>query len=124
MSDEQITPFTYVNAISNHQQMDDLEKFVPFLCNRHFSYFIDSVFHANLLNQYPNLPKRIQFNSLLNTLRKRRRFVKWGKANNVSDVVSIAKYYNVSYNKAVLISRSLTEQQKKEICEVIESTNE
>ena len=75
------------------------KKYVPFVVNRCLSYFVDTVIHANQMNQFPQTDKKIQFDYYLNAIRKRKRYSKWLK-NELSDDFEIVKeYYNYSNTK-------------------------
>ena len=73
--------------------------YVPYVVNRCLSYFIDTVIHANQMNQFPLLDKSIQFDYYLNVIRKRKRYSKWLK-NEMDDNFNIVKkYYGYSNSK-------------------------
>ena len=40
----------------------DEKEYSPFMVNRALSYYRDTVLFANVMNQYPNLDKRLQYN--------------------------------------------------------------
>ena len=55
---------------------------------------------ANEMNVNNVLDKRLQFDFLINIVRKRKRFSKWIKPNLESDVEAIKEYYGYSNQKA------------------------
>ena len=77
----------YLNAI-NHSKDDLLvdehaeKKYVPFVVNRCLSYFPDTIMQANEMNMLPNAEKKMQFDYLRHSVRKRKRFSKWLKNEN------------------------------------------
>ena len=57
-----------------------LEKdYLPFVVNKCFSYFLDTIFYANRMNSLPFLDKKMQYDYLLYSTTKRKRFSKWIK---------------------------------------------
>jgi len=98
-------PFQYIHAISYSKKdlmVDDIaeKEYVPFMVNRGLSYFGDTVLMANEMNVNNVLDKRLQFDFLINIVRKRKRFSKWIKPNLESDVEAIKEYYGYSNQKA------------------------
>lgn len=99
-----MSPFDFINDISynkKHIMTEENENsYVPFVTNRSLSYFIDSVLFANIMNQYHFLDKKLQFDFLINTLRKQKRISKWVKQEEISDIEVIKEYYGYSNEKA------------------------
>jgi len=98
------TPFDYVKAISTTKEnmiVDDLteREYNPFIVNRALSMGIDTVLQANEMNQRHHLSKKLQFDFLLNSISKRKRFDKWQKADKSEDLDYVRAYYNYSYPK-------------------------
>ena len=90
----------------------------PYLVNRGLSYFQDTISLANEMNQNHFLDKKLQYEFLLNIVRKRKRFSKWHKKQEDENVDIICEYYNCSQRKAVEILKVLTEDQVSAIREV------
>ena len=67
--------------------------YVPYVINRCMSYFIDTVIHANQMNQFPLTDKSMQFDYYLNVIRKRKRYSKWLK-NEMDDNFDVVKEYH------------------------------
>ena len=72
MADEEVTPFSFSNAITegkalpkgayiNGTEEIDFTQYVPFVINRGLSNFWDTCLIANELNRYPLIPKEAQF---------------------------------------------------------------
>ena len=115
-----MNPFTYVNEITNgkkHIMVDDIAEkaYNPFMVNRGLSYFHDTVLMANEMNRYHQIDKRLQFDFLINIVRKKKRFSKWAKAQTSSDVEVIKEYYGYSNEKARQISDLITSDQMEEL---------
>jgi len=110
------TPFDYVKAISYTKEdmiVDDITEkdYNPFIVNRALSMGIDTVLQANEMNQRHHLSKKLQFDFLLNSISKRKRFDKWQKANKSEELDYVRAYYNYSYPKAIAALSVLSNQQ-------------
>lgn len=110
------TPFDYVKAISYTKEdmiVDDITEkdYNPFIVNRALSMGIDTVLQANEMNQRHHLSKKLQFDFLLNSISKRKRFDKWQKADKSEDLDYVRAYFNYSYPKAVSALRILSQKQ-------------
>jgi len=118
-----MNPFEYVTAINytktNMIVDEETEKgYLPYMSNRSLSYFQDTVAVANAMNQYHILDKKLQFDFLINIVRKRKRFSKWIKTEVVTDLEVVKEYYGYSNEKAkqalsVLSTEDLTELSKR-----------
>ena len=95
--------------------------YVPFVINKSLSYFMDTVAYANEMNKYPFLDKRMQYDYLKGSIRKRKRFSGWVKKDKSDVIDAIIKYYDVSYRKALEYEKLLTEDQKQEILKHIQT---
>lgn len=98
--------FDYVKAIQyTKEQMivDDITEkdYNPFIVIRALSMGIDTTLQANEMNLRHHLPKKLQFDFLLNSISKKKRFDKWQKAEQNDDLECIKQYYKYSYPKAV-----------------------
>ena len=118
-----MNPFEYVTAINytktNMIVDEETEKdYLPYMSNRSLSYFQDTVAVANAMNQYHILDKKLQFDFLINIVRKRKRFSKWIKPEVVTDLEVVKEYYGYSNEKAkqalsVLSAEDITELKKR-----------
>ena len=101
--------------LSKHNIMEDdpmtENEYVPFVINRTFSYFPDTVMYANELNTRSHLDNKLQFDYLLNSIRKKKRFSRWLKPEKDSDIDVIKEYYSCSYRKAQEIAQILSGEQ-------------
>lgn len=102
-----MTPFEFVNAINSTNKKDlieddhDLEKaYIPYLINKSFSYFPDTIMYANAMNLHNSLENKLQFHYLLNSIRPAKRFSKWVKKEEKNDLEDIKNYYGYSITKA------------------------
>ena len=114
-------PFDYVNSINftkknlmKNTDNDELAEkdYVPFLTNKSLSYFTDTLLYANEMNRYHFLDKRLQYEFYLNSIRKKKRFAKWAKAEDNNEVMMIQEYYKFSPQKAKAALSVLSPKQK------------
>lgn len=113
-------PFDIVNDISYKKERlihDDVtEKLhVPFLVNRAFSYFPDTIQYAQEMNLSSHLDKKLQYDYLYNSIRKNKRFSKHFKKQMNSDIEAVQEYFGYSYEKAKQAVKVLTKDQLKKI---------
>jgi len=83
----------------------------PYLTNRSLSYHQDSILYANEMNMRPHLDNKLQYELLLNSLRKRKRFSKWKKQDPDASVEMIMEYFGYGRSKAEQALRVLTDEQ-------------
>ena len=89
-----------------------LEKeYSPYIINRIYSGHLDSVMFANEMNKYNFLPKKTQYDFLLNTLRPKKRFSPWLRKDEIKDLDLVKRYYGYSNEKAKQALRILTKEQ-------------
>jgi hypothetical protein len=98
-------PFDYVNSINISKKdimHDDIsEKSYPgFMVNRALSYFTDTVLFANEMNINHHIDNKLQYHFLINIIRKKKRFSKWLKPQEVNNLELIKEYYGYSNEKA------------------------
>ena len=102
-------PFDYVTSVSYNKKnmMRDTENdelaesgYQPYLSNKALSYQVDSLFHSNEMNMNHHIDNILQYEYFLNTLRPKRRFAKWVKAEDNDDLEAIKLYFGYSNKKA------------------------
>jgi hypothetical protein len=79
---------------------DCISKYPPFIVNKCLSGELDSLMYANEMNKVPFLPKKLQYDFLLNSLRKRKRYLECVKS-----------YYGYSNEKALQALKILSKTQ-------------
>ena len=97
-----MNPFAFITSISN-SKIDILENekdYNAFMVNRGLSYFPDTVIYANEMNKFHHLDSRLQFDFLINIVRKRNRFSKWNKNVESENLQIVKEYYGYSNEKA------------------------
>ena len=100
-----MNPFEYVNAINLTKKdimVDDVAEkaYTPFLINRSLSYFNDTILFANEMNRYHHIDHRLQFDFFINIIRKKKRFSKWIKPQEIENLELIKESYGNSNEKA------------------------
>ena len=117
-------PFDYVNSINYSKKNlmegtdnDELAEsdYVPFLTNRSLSYFPDTVFYSNEINQYPHADNKLQYDYLLNSVRPKKRYAKWVKNTDSDDLEIVKLYFNYSTNKALRALNVLSPKELEQI---------
>ena len=115
-----MNPFEYANAINYTKKdimVDDIaeKSYSPYMINRQLSYFPDTVLAANEMNRNHHLDNRLQFDFFINIIRKRKRFSKWFKPEQISDLDVVKRYYGYSNEKAHQVLTILTTDQINEL---------
>ena len=89
-----------------------LEKeYSPYIINRIYSGHLDAIMFANEMNMYHFLPKKMQYDFLLNTLRTKKRFSPWLRKDTIKDLDLVKRYYGYSNEKALQALKILTKDQ-------------
>lgn len=91
----------------------------PYITNRNYSLYVDTILYANEINKCYQLDKKLQFDYYLNTIRPMKRYAKWLRKEKAEDIADIMTYYKVSFSKANDISKILTQEQKEIIRRII-----
>ena len=112
----------YLNAI-NYEKKNLLDtddemwekKYPPFIINKCLAPFPDTIFLVNEMNKYHHLDKKLQFDFLLNSLRTRKRFTPWLKANKSKSLEYVKEYYGYNNEKAKSALKLLNDEQIKAI---------
>lgn len=120
-----MNPFDFVNSI-NHTKEDIMtaeneSDYNSFLVNRSLSYFRDSVLIANEMNRYHHADNKLQYQFLINILRKRKRFSKWHKQETSHVVDALKRIYNYSDEKARQVLPLLTDEQLEDIIRKVDT---
>mgnify|MGYP003631541500 FL=1 len=116
MTITKLSPFDFLKSINdtkkNIMELPEHEKmYVPFVTNRSLSYFPDTVLLANEMNRYHHIDSKLQYQFLINIVRKRKRFSKWVKPEIENDIESVKEYYGYSNDKARQVLSLLSSEQ-------------
>ena len=113
-------PFVYVDSVSYTKKNlmrgtanDELAErgYKPFLANKALSYHQDAILYANELNRRPQLDNKLQYEFLLNSLRKRKRYAKWQKKVDDVSLELIMEYFGYGRAEALQAMKVLTDEQ-------------
>jgi len=113
-----MNPFDYVNAINAGKDIiresdsrEAAEKgYNPYMANIALSYHPDTVMFANEMNVNHWADRLLQYDYLINTVRKRKRFSKWYKPDS-EEIDLIKEYYGVGPEIAKQYLRVLSAEQ-------------
>ena len=87
------------------------KEYPPYIINRCFSGHLDAVLFANEMNMYSFLPKKMQYDFFINTLRTKRRFSPWIRKDLVDNLDCVKRYYGYSNEKAKQALKILSKEQ-------------
>lgn len=115
-----MSPFDYVNDITYGKKgimVDDIaeKNYNAFIINRSLSYHNDTVLFANEMNIHHNIDSRLQYDFFINIIRKQKRWSKWMKPSEVSDLDLIKEYYGYSNEKAKSVLKLLNDDKINEL---------
>lgn len=114
-----ITPFDFIKSasetkedlIANSDDPETTEKdYNAYMVNRGFSFFPDTILHANEMNMNSHLPKYAQYLYYMSALRSRKRYSKWLKADKNEKLDAVQKYYQCNRNTAKSYLALLTDE--------------
>ena len=112
----------YLNAINfNKKNLMDSEdilwqkKYPSFIVNKILSGFQDCIMLVNEMNRNHFVDKDMQFHFLLNSIRSKKRFSPFLRANKLKDIECVKEYYGYSNEKAKEALSILTDKQIDEI---------
>ena len=94
----------YINHTKEYLMCDEdptwEKKYPAFIVNKCLSGFIDTVIFANEMNLHHNLPSKLQYDFLLNSLRRMKRYSPWMKANKSKNLEYVKEYFGYNNEKA------------------------
>lgn len=96
----------FLNSINDNKKnlMDEdenCEKLYPaYVVTRCLSYFMDTILFTNEMNLRSHIDNKLQYDYYLNSVRKRKRFSKWIKAETSDDLDLVKFHYSYSDKKA------------------------
>tara|TARA_Y100000361_G_scaffold110299_1_gene100351 strand:- start:34 stop:423 length:390 start_codon:yes stop_codon:yes gene_type:complete len=110
----------YLNSINfnkkNLMNSDDKEwvkKYPAFIVNKILSGFSDTIMLVNEVNRNHFLDKDMQYHFLLNSIRSKKRFSPFLRANKLKDIEVVKEFYGYSNEKAKSALDILTKDQLK-----------
>ena len=97
----------YLNAINftkkNVMDSDDelwKKKYPAFIVNKMLSAFSDTIMLVNEMNRNHFIDKDMQFQFLLNSIRTKKRYSPFLRANKLKEIECVKEYYGYSNDKA------------------------
>lgn len=112
---EIISALGYTKDVSEYPEEIVEDIYNHFLINRTLSYHADCLVYANEMNQRHQSDSWLQFQFYLNSLRPRKRFAKWEKANKVDDLDTVKLAYEYNNRKALQVIDLLSDEQINEL---------
>lgn len=114
-----VTIWNFVDSIILNKKylLNDETMFIydPYKINKALSFHPDLIMYANELNEYYNLPKKLHYDYLINSIRSKKRFAKWVKYDKDSkqhrNILAIKEYYGYNHKKALAVLSILSEEQ-------------
>lgn len=91
--------FTKENLMDSDDPMWE-KKYAPYIINKCLAPFNDTIMFVNELNMRHHLDSKLQYDFLLNTIRSKKRYAPWVKADKLKDLEYIKEYYGYSNEKA------------------------
>ena len=79
------------------------------------SYHVSSIIDANIMNECGHLEPQLQFDYLLNSVRKEKRFSKWFKPESDADLDMLCTYFTCNKRRAMEYKSILTSNQLDQI---------
>ena len=105
--DERYPLKDYLNSINQTKEnlLDSEDpgwekNYPPYVINKCMSQHIDTVMYANEMNQWGQLPSKLQYDFFINIVRPRKRFSPWVKKEKMNDLEIVKQYYGYSNEKA------------------------
>ena len=123
------SPFDYIKNINKNKSEDMMPEvdsstdgYTPFIINRSFSSFPDTILYANEVNRYYGLPLRQQYHFYKYSIRPRNRFAPWEKQIKDETIEAIKKVFGCNSKRAQETMSILSEDQLKEVTEIYNQT--
>ena len=77
-----------------------VKKYPHFIVNKCLAPFPDTCMLVNEINQLPHIDKKLQFDFFINSIRPRKRFTPWLKANKLENLEYVKEFYGYNNEKA------------------------
>tara|TARA_B000000557_G_scaffold28942_1_gene21241 strand:+ start:17849 stop:18244 length:396 start_codon:yes stop_codon:yes gene_type:complete len=115
----QLKDYLYsINQSKKNLMVDDVDaekKYTPYVVNRCLSSFTDAILYANEMNKSSHLPKKMQYDFYINSLKPRKRFSPWARKDSIDYIDVVKEYYGYNDDKALQALRILTKDQLEHI---------
>ena len=115
----QLKDYLYsINQSKKNILNDDIDAergYPPYIVNRCLSSFTDTILYVNEMNKCSHLPKKMQYDFLLNSVKPRKRFSPWARKDSIDYLDMVKEYYGYNDDKALQALRILTKDQLDDI---------
>jgi hypothetical protein len=114
-----MNPFDIVGDINSSKKgliNETNEKdYNAWIVNKAFSYFPDTILHAQEMNTKAHLDNKMQHDYLMGAVRKGKRFTKWAKKDKDEDTLAVQEFFSYNREKAKTALTILSKDQLKAI---------
>jgi len=114
-----MNPFDIVGDINSNKKgliNETNEKdYNAWIVNKAFSYFPDTILHAQEMNTKAHLDNKMQHDYLMGAVRKGKRFTKWAKKDKDEDTLAVQEFFSYNREKAKTALTILSKDQLKAI---------
>ena len=87
------------------------KKYSSFIINKCLAPFSDTIMLINEMNMRHHLDNKLQYDFLLNTIRSKKRYAPWVKADKLKDLEYVKEYFGYSNEKAKAALKILDNEQ-------------
>ena len=87
------------------------QRYSPFIINKCLAPFNDTIMLVNEMNMRHHLDTKLQYDFLLNTIRSKKRYAPWIKADKLKDLEYVKEYFGYSNEKAKAALKILDNEQ-------------
>ena len=108
----------YLNSINitkkNLMDGDDPlyeRKYPAYIINKCLAPFNETIMLVNEMNKHCHLDNKLQYDFLLNSLKKQKRFASWMKASKERNLEYVIEYFGYNNEKARAVLNILTDEQ-------------
>jgi hypothetical protein len=96
--------FDFINDLSQNKKdvltEENEREYSAYMINRFLSMNITTIMYANEMNMNGHLPKRMQYDYYLNSIKKQKRYFKYIKHKRQDDIDVIKEYHGYSEARA------------------------
>ena len=100
-----LSPFDFLKSINDTkvnlicEDAENAKYYNSYVINRSLSYLPDTIYFANEMNKFHHIDPELQYSFLINIVRKRKRFSKWDKPQQINNISIIKRYFGYSEEK-------------------------
>ncbi|MFI5324364.1 MAG: DNA polymerase clamp loader subunit A [Thermodesulfobacteriota bacterium] len=116
-----MTPFDIIRSVTDTKEriidFDNEKEYNAFIVNRGLSLFPDTIMYAQEMNVLRDLDPVLQYDYLLNSIRKKKRWAKWPKKEDEELLKIVMEYFSYNRERAREAMLILSEDQLNHIAE-------